>query len=283
MCTSVRLSVVSLCVLLAACSRPPEAPADFAEIAAFLFERFDDEDTRDIALGIENLEVWLAANLHATEGDSLTDGYTVSSLDPAVILSVRPESEIAVDGEIAGSSVAREFVFSGPEIAQALAIDEQEDIFKAYNSHERTFLTDRACFVPMTCDWLDTTNVVDGSYAGGTLNIASESQAQFRWLPYGDEAEGKTAFLRRTWLIAPPATTGALGGLFDINEQLYMGITIPWQGGTIQVGTTWVSVKILVDDINEGFALSTMVNTMGNQADELAEYLDGGSATSTTD
>ena len=265
---------VSLALPLVACKAPPEAPSEFADIAAFLFERFDDEDTQDIALGVENLEAWLLANLDATEGDSLADGYTVSSLDPAVIRTVRPDSEPAVDSEIAGSSVAGELTFDVPTLAQAIAIEEQEEIFKAYVTHERTFLTDESCFVTRGCETLDTLNNVHSSFAGGTLQVTSEGRAQFRWLDYGDDQAGKTALLRRTWLLEPPKMGGAFASALEINEQIYVGVLLPWEGGTLRIATTWVSVNI-VGDIDEGFALQMMVSSMQNENEQLTEYLGG--------
>lgn len=268
------VSVALIAASLVGCKAPPEAPAELSDLAGFVFERFVDEETADLAAGLENLELWLADNLDREddESGSVREGYTVNELDPALIAAVRPNRQPEVDEAVAGSSVATTSAFGVPPVAQALTLDEQEAVFPdSYNSHERTVLEGGDCFLTQACDFLDTDNVVEASYAGGLLTVDTNSRSQYRWVEYGDE--GKLALLNRTWLVEEANTGGVAGVLVELKEQIYSGVILPWEdGGSVRLGTIWVAIR-LVGDLNEGYALSQMVNSMKKDGETLEEYL----------
>ena len=253
---------------LLACKAPPEAPSELNDLAGFLFERFEDEDTRDLEQGVLNLEVWLESNLDdSNEENNIRDGYTVSSLKESVIDAVDPDPDRDLSN-LAGASVATESQYSVTKLAKALTVTEQEDIFDSYNSHDREFLTDESCFTSQECEFLDTNNTVDAKY-GGLLPIVTESRAQYRWLEVGEDDD--LVLLHRTWL-----QSAEISGTFSslsINEQIYVGITMPWQKGSLRLGTTWIAVDLNGVEVPENLALDIMVDSMRSEGENLDDYL----------
>ena len=251
------------------CKAPPEAPGDLADLAGYMFEHFADEDPEAAAVGLQNLEDWLSD--HIDDEDGVQDGYSVTNFDKALLESVRPNEASEAD-EIRGSSVATLSGFGVADHGRALSVEEQEVVFPdSYESHERVFESEKDCFVPQDCDFLDTTNIVEAKYAG-VLNVNTNSRAQYRWVNYGEDGE-KQALLHRTWLQEPADLSGAAASLFDLQEQLFLGVSLPWEGGAVRLSTTWVGVKLLSDGINEGYALTVMVNSMQKDAKTLEEFL----------
>lgn len=248
---------------LLGCRRPPEAPSELNELAGFVFEHFRDEDTLDLAFGIDNLDTWLHGHI-----DETLDGYTVDDLKESVIDSVMPEREHDLD-ELGGASVAYLSEHTVRPIADALLLAEQEAVFpKSYDSHDRDYLTDPDCFMPHECDFVDTDNRVEASYPLG-IHVSTHSQAQYRWVQYGDPE--KWAFLHRTWLVDPAE---ANVDWVDIHEQLYVGVTVEWeQGSAVRLGTTWIAADILDGVVSEGTALQIMIDSMSGEGEDLDSYL----------
>ncbi len=250
-----------LLLSMTACKRPPEAPAELNELAGFLFERFMDEDTRDLELGVENLADWLRSNLEETE-----DGYSVDDLDEAVIKSVAPHREPNLE-RLGGAAVATVSTYDVRPIARALVVREQEEVFPDnYESHDRTFVTDPDCFMPHDCDFVDTKNRVEASY-GGLIKTSTHSQAQYRWIPFGED---DFAFLHRTWLIDPAEVNP---DWVKVHEQLYVGVTIPWDAGALRLGTTWIAADVLDGLVSEGTALQLMIDSMQKEGENLDAFL----------
>ncbi|MBX2797065.1 MAG: hypothetical protein KTR31_05340 [Myxococcales bacterium] len=269
------LAVLVCSSFIIGCKAPPEAPSELNELAGFLFERFQDEDTADLELGITNLQAWLQDNIDSDEKDNVRDGYSVLELDEGVLESVEPDREHNLDG-LAGASVAVDSGFGVVPIGTALSVEEQETVFPDnYDSHNRTFDTDPDCFRDQSCDFLDTTNEVEASYTLG-LKIATRSRAQYRWLTVGEEGNEMTVLLHRTWLmdkaeIRPP------WDVIKVNEQIYVGITMPWDAGSVRLGTTWIAADIGSADVPDALALDAMINAMKTEGENLDVYLSGGS------
>jgi hypothetical protein len=250
---------------LVGCKDPPQAPTELNELAGFVFERFLDEDTDELALGVDNLDTWVHSNIDAT-----LDGYTVDNLEQSVIDSVDPDREHDLSN-LGGASVAYISAFPVTPIARTLVLKEQEKVFpKSYDSHDREFLTETACFMPHDCDLVDTDNLVEASY-GGAINIkvSTHSRAQFRWLRYGDPEQW--ALLHRTWLLEPAAVS--MDGV-AVREQLYVGVTMMWEQGTaVRVGTTWVAAGLPLG-FDETLALNMMIDAMSGEGENLDAFLE---------
>jgi len=260
---------------LVACNRPPEAPAELSELAGFLFEHFADEDAAPLQDGVANLDVWLRDHIE----DTTDDGYEVTDLREEVLDSVNPDQDHHMD-DLAGASVGFVSGFGVAPLAEALLLDEQEDVFpQSYEMHDRTFLTDPDCFMPHTCDFVETDNVTLATYAG-LIKVATHSQAEYRWVQW-EPASGageSWAFLQRAWLLDEAEVTPA--GLVRVFEQLYVGVTIDWDGPdddtdrdeAVRLGTTWVSAQIL-GPFTEGSALGLIVNSMKGEGETLDAWI----------
>ena len=203
-------------VALVGCKKPPEAPTELNELAGYVFEHFMDEDTGELAAGIDNMDTWIHSNVDAT-----AEGYTVDNLDESVIDSVDPDREHDLDS-LGGASVAFISGFAVAPIAKTLVLQEQEVVFpKSYDVHDREFLTETSCFMSHECDFVDTDNEVEASYGGlgMSIKVTTHSRAQFRWIQYGDPE--KWALVHRTWLLDQAEVS--MDGV-DVKEQLYVGV-----------------------------------------------------------
>lgn len=258
------MTLLPVLVATTACRKaPPEAPTELSELAGFLFERMWDpaDDSADLELGVQNLVDWLGQY-----SDETAEGYTVRDLDESVIQSVNPNRESGL-GPVGGASVSGEIDHNVKPIARALVVDEQEEIFDNYKAHERVYYDDAEDFMSKELDRLTTDNDVETKIAG-IITIYTKSRAQFRWVQLED---GSDVFLHRTW-ITRPATSSP--DILTVNEQLYFGITIPWEGHALRLGTTWAEAEITGGIIGEDGALQLMVDNMAKEAEILDEYLD---------
>src|SRR5262245_5324410 len=116
--------VLVLLLWTAACNRPPEAPAELSDLAGFLFEHFADDDPAPLQDGVTNLDAWLAGHI----ADTTDDGYEVTDLREEVLESVNPGQDHHMD-DLAGASVGFVSAFGVDALAEALLLDEQEDVF----------------------------------------------------------------------------------------------------------------------------------------------------------
>jgi hypothetical protein len=249
-------------LLLTGCKAPPEAPTELSDLAGFLFEHFQDEDERGLEDGIVNLRAWLDVNI-----DQTLEGYEVANIDESVLDSVNPDREHDLEN-LGGASVAYETTHTTAAYGRTLLLEEQEEVFpKAYKTHDRKYLTDKTCFMSHECDFVDTDNRVSASYV--IINVDTHSQAQYRWIEYEKD---QYAFLHRAWLI-DEADAGV--DWVDINEQIYMGVTMPRDGGAVRLGTTWISAVVLDGVFSDTTILNTMIDAMQGEGESLDEFLEG--------
>lgn len=248
-------------LLMTACKRPDPAPTELSDLAGFLFEHFDEEDPRSLEEGVVNLRAWLKKNM-----DEMEDGYEVRNIEESVLDSVNPGRPHDLEN-LGGASVAYVGEHKVDPIARTLLLAEQEEVFPGnYKSHDRTYLTDETCFMPKECDFVDTDNVVEANYV--IINVNTHSQAQYRWVEYEKD---QYAFLHRTWLVDEAE---ASVDWVDIKEQIYLGVTMPWTGTSVRLGTTWISADILDGVVSEGFILQTMIDSMRKEGGSLDEFID---------
>lgn len=255
--------ILASALLATGCKRAPEAPKELSELAGYLFEHMMDEDTAEVEAGVTNLHAWLQDHSEET-----LEGYKVSNLEESVINSVDPGREHDLSS-LAGASVGAIVAHKMTPVARALVLDEQEEVFpEQIVVHDRTYVTDEGCFMPATCDSVTTDNYVESDF--GIIKTTTQSRTQFRWV----EWEGGTALMQRAWLTDEADVDGALAGLIDVKEQLYVGVIYDWGDGKVwRLGTTWVAAKVGGQDFEE-MAVNNMINAMGNEAELLDLYLD---------
>jgi hypothetical protein len=253
---------LSLLLLAAACrSRPAEAPKRLDELAGFLFEHLRDEDPAELEAGTANLLAWLQDHL-----DETLEGYEVQQLDPDVLNQLNPRDRSGE--EIAGAAVGHRSTFRPRALVEPVVAAPQQEVFpESYDQHQRTFLTDLDCFLERSCDLLFTRNEVEASYALG-LKTSTVSRAEYRWV---DLPEGP-ALLHRTWLLEPAEVSL---DWIAVNDQIYLGATLPWKRGSLRLGTTWISAEVLGGAVPEKTALNLMIEAMKTEGEDLDAYLAG--------
>lgn len=264
----VRYAVIGALALSVGCKkRPPEAPTELSELAGYLFAHFDDEDTEGLKSGVENLALWLDDHYAET-----LEGYEVKNLSEEVVDALPQGGGENLD-KLAGASVGYQSTHAVKPIARALVLEDQDKVFPdSYDAHDREFLTDKSCFMPRECDFVATQNHVEASYALG-LKTTTNSRAEYRWVPFGEEEDDLWVFLHRTWLTKPAEVN------FDwvkVHDQFYLGATFPWDQGGLRLGTTWISATILDGAVPEGTALNLMISSMQKEGENLDVYLQGG-------
>ena len=131
------------------CSTPVEAPVEFDDLCAFVFEHASDEDPEALAQGVVNLQSWLERNR-----DSVEEGYVVNNMDPAWVEAHEGKPYDLTD--LLGVALALEYrhplerilgrILTDPKPAD---IDEEGRI-----THERVYNSDHECFIAGTCDFV---------------------------------------------------------------------------------------------------------------------------------
>ena len=239
----------------------PFAPTEMTEILTFMFENFDDPESMGAAS--DNLKPWLDDNADTEE---IINGYQMNPLTEKVASAVDyPPNAVLSDqlGAVTGN------LSSYPLDDQAIVMVQNDQSFlntDSYIKYKRDVSGNVNQFKSGS-GLIETDNDVETKIAG-IITIYTKSRAQFRWVQLED---GSDVFLHRTW-ITRPATSSP--DILTVNEQLYFGITIPWEGHALRLGTTWAEAEITGGIIGEDGALQLMVDNMAKEAEILDEYLD---------
>lgn len=254
------LALGGLALSLGCKARPPEAPTELSDLAGYLFANFEDEDTAELEAGLANLAAWLEDHYEET-----LEGYEVRNL-PEDVVDDLPGGRTEHLDKLAGASVGYQSIHKLDPVARALVLARQDEVFpNSYDSHERTFITDKSCFMPRDCDFVATQNHVEASYPLG-LKTVTDSRSEYRWVPF----EGGDAFIHRTWLTKPAQVNF---NWVDVHDQFYLGVTLPWGDGILRLGTTWIAATILDGGVPEKTALNMMIGSMQKEGENLDAYL----------
>ena len=180
--------------LLMGCGGPPEAPADYESLQAYIFGHMDDADPEALALGVEELAEWMesAQNLEESlKGLQLTRGLEQEVVD-------------GLDGSerSVASSMGISFAFKSPhgveKVAKTLVWDGFENVMDHLPLYERIFdpgYEERNCFHSRDCDWLSAKLRVEADWSILGV-IESKEVLQYRWV---ETLRGWT-LLQRSWL-----------------------------------------------------------------------------------
>ena len=258
-----RISTVAFSSLLLttlACA-PPPAPEELDELCAYLFAHTRDERTRELEAGLVNLDNWMLANL-----DDTLDGYSVTNLSGAAI-EVLDDRNHNVE-EMLGAAVGTTSETYDPyAFAIALTVDDPVDVVPdAHEDYVRTFLTDTECWVDLSCDVLETENRLYDNYPI-LGDVDSDNYSEFRWV----ELDKGLAMVQRSWLNRPSEIEL---DSFQLNDQYYLNVILPMNGGTLTLQSMWVDAKLNDNSVSEGFALSLVINQMQSVYENVEKYLD---------
>ena len=180
-------------LLAASCSTPVEAPVEFDDLCAFVFEHGSDEDPEALAAGITNLQNWLDQNRGAVE-----EGYVVNNLDPTWVEEHEGKPYDLMD--LLGVAFAMEYNHPLERILERILHDRTDPSFDEEGrlTNKRTYNSDRECFIAGTCDFVSYETEAIQNYPLG-IEATVKFHSELRRV----QTASGTAVVARNWMTAP--------------------------------------------------------------------------------
>ncbi|MBX2803354.1 MAG: hypothetical protein KTR31_37080 [Myxococcales bacterium] len=252
---------VALLLLTAACSRPPDAPAELEQLCGYLYDHMADEDTIAMEAGIDNVVAWLDGNF-----DALSEGYAIATLGQGAIDALEPartrDAQVLV-----GASVATVSDHSLDDIVRSLILEEQTEVYPDdYDVWEPTFRVDPECFASGDCDelWSDNHSVIRLPLG---IRMTTDNTAHYRWT----QPEAGRALVTRSWLWAPGEPNV---NILQLDDQFYLSVTLNTDLGLVRLKALWADAAIVGAELPEGTALNMLVNGLVAQDEAMYAWLD---------
>lgn len=261
-------------ILLAlGCGRPPEAPEDLDEVAAFLYASHLDEDERVMAAGLVQLRAWFESDFdpERNKGFELLvplSSATVGALDASSAFQ-HPDTKSPRESEGMGGAAAGT-VSAHPleDSVAALTRWDQDVVFPdTFEEWGRTWrLCDGATFADVGCTHLEGDEQQLSTFALG-LRSDGEAYNQYRWIDLEDGTRGMS---HRNWQIYPPEVNNSL---LEVVDQYYLNAFVESTDGSevFRFQATWA---VFGDSVPEGLALDLTAGSMFDSSQELDAWLD---------
>ena len=257
-----RHAALPILLLLGGC-KVVDAPETLEALVVFGFVHFDD----DIAY-LEAVGEGLFPEVEA-HADELAEGYFVDLLtaDDLALAGV----EAAQTEGIIGALGRAEYTNGLDPVLCGMTWPDKAntEAFGSYRSFEVEDDGNLACFLARECDRYDTvaTQTVDASILG---EATQSFQRSFRWV---EPADGDPYVVSRLLAPEPIAFSTEILAV----DQQYSFVVLHSDGGhTRRIETFWVEARALGFELPEGYAVSSAVKTMQNQADEIDAFIDAG-------
>ena len=200
--------------------------------------------------------------------EELEAGMRVDSLtaDDLVDLGYRGEDEVT-GIDVLGVTTRVAMRSTVDEIAEVITGD-MSLVVDTTEVYETTPDGDRQCFLDHECDafTLSGRRVTHSFLSKATQDFVLD----FRWVTMSD---GETALLFRS---ASPDPTETDSILFRVHEHYSMYALLPTSEGSEKLETPWIDAEVLGLELPDGIALTTAVQSIGNQAEEIDDFIDGG-------
>ena len=232
--------ILPVLVALVGC-KPPEAPKEYEALMGYIFEHTADEDDEELVLGLNNLSDWL-------KGDQLEEaqaGYTLGTIPGSAIADLSGHKH--TNQGLEGVSLVTQSSYGGKKLMEALTQYSFKTIMPdVYLTYDREFDEGKGCIVDRGCTWADgdVYSVADWGLLG---EVTADRRIEFRWV----ESDAGWVFLQRWWLTEP--STGTKLDL-KIQDQYYIGINYPSNGGTRRVHASWLKMQMSTGDATESGA-----------------------------
>ena len=250
----------ALLPMLACGCRAPEAPKEYEDLVAFLFEHAGDDDDAELVAGIDNLTDWL----NGEQLDRAEAGMTIGPLPETAIDSLEGES-LGVAG-LAGVSLVTQSDYCADLLMEALTQYSFATIMPdVYTVYDREFDIGDDCIVDRSCLIAEghVYSIADWGLLG---DVEANRQIEFRWV----ETALGWVFLQRWWLTEP--STGSALDLVIAN-QYYIGINLPMDQGTRRVHASWLTMEMSTGDASDG-AANQLIDNWNADAEELDDWID---------
>jgi hypothetical protein len=257
-----RLAALLLTGLLGAGCAPPDAPARLEHLCGYLFDHIGDDDDDALVEGVRNLRTWLRKGENFEETQK---GYSITRLKESTVDDLDSRNRSARD--LLGAAVAYDHRHKTKSVVRALTVANQMKVFPDnYEDYARSFDRNSKCYPGRECDALDGETESQVKIAGADL--VTHNSLQYRWV----EVDDTWISLRRNWL-KRPADAKVLGTDIVLEGQFFVGVTMPWQGGTARIIATWMDADYGALPATDDFIKGQIVNSMQKEGKQLEEYL----------
>ncbi len=240
-----------------------DAPDSLEELVVFGFVHFDDD--------IEYLEAVGEKLFPGVEGldEELEDGYYVDLLtaDDLALAGIEDPETDGIIGALGRAQYTHDMV---PAVCGITWPDKAgTEAYASYVEYEADDDGNRECFLAGECERYEHSaqQVVDMPILGNSTQTFTRA---FRWV---EPKEGEPWIASR--LLAPNPIEFSTE-ILAVDQQYSFFAMFPGDQGTERVEAFWVEARALGMELPEGFAVSTTVNEMQNQADDVDAFLDGG-------
>lgn len=183
-----------------ACKAPPEAPTELNELSRYLYREWPTEDPEVLAVGVRNLETFLADFDVSAEASVQDRSWELTPLIEEDVEGItRPEDRALED--LLAVSVAMQSQWSIEDHARVQTEADQRPFEPTAKDHyDRFFLEpdDEACFIDGSCELMRTRN--EATRSNILFTVTFELLKDFRWI---ELEEGRRAFLSRSWFEQP--------------------------------------------------------------------------------
>lgn len=186
------IRLLPILLLLPACKRPPEAPAELNDLSRYLYAAWGAEDEAEREVGFENLVTFLS---DVDLEDNLQDrAWELEPIQEADLWDIRwPEEQDPAN--VLGVAVARQSIHPPTQHARMQIEADQLPAEPSANEYIRTFdVADPSCFVDQSCDPLLTENEITRQNL--LISVTFTLYKDFRWV----ETENGPALFARSYV-----------------------------------------------------------------------------------
>ena len=210
------------------CSPPVEAPTEFDDLCAFVFEHGGDEDPEALSKGVVNLQNWLTPNRQRVE-----EGYVVNNLDPSWVENHEGKAHDLTD--LLGVAVALEYNHPLDRILKKMLHDNEEARIDEEGriADKRTYNSDHHCFIEGTCDFVSYDTQAIQDYPLG-IEATVEFYTELRRI----QTDIGPAVVSRNWMTGPSEFNWEW---LTLDLSYYMAVIVEEEPGvTIRTEATWM-------------------------------------------
>ncbi len=247
--------------LLAACSRPPDAPKELDDLVGFMFAHTMDEENDYLAVGGDNLAAWMDTRLEET-----LDGYAVNNLTQESLDALDDQERTSIG--LLGAAVGHASDHTPWELAYGVAtyFPTERNPDRAL-TYERPEETDRDCFLEETCS-----TYVFHALTTTALPLGIETDThivqQMRWF---EMADGSPAFVEANFMVGPAEVNV---DWLEVIANYYVWVSLPEGTGSRNMYATWADTRISGSAVPESLGINLAIDTMQADAVALDAWMD---------
>ncbi|TNE87678.1 MAG: hypothetical protein EP330_17540 [Deltaproteobacteria bacterium] len=247
-------------LVLVACKKPPEAPAELDELSRYLYGSWGAEDAAEREVGIANLITFMAdVDLNGNVQDR---SWELTPITEAELWDINwPQERNPAD--VLGVSVARETDFEPADHAGLQILADQLELEPSASAYTRRFVevSDPSCFVDGSCDPLFTEN--DVTRQNALISVDFVLYKDFRWV----ETENGDALFARSYV---DQVWEGNSGSSRINQSYSCDLWIPdGQGGGFRYQTLWSESDTAGSDAVTIAVLKSSIDNILETGDEV--------------